>query len=213
MRFHRCLWVLLGASGIAAASLAATPESFPKSACAPSPTTLCLLDGRFSVSATWQKSDGSNGHGNAVLLTDDTGYFWFFDPASIEVVTKALNGCAINDEYWIFSSGLTNVGVSLTVTDLATGQSKNYANPVDTPYAVVEDTRAFATCATPTPHVADVNGTWAANLTVNGSIYPATFTLLQTGSTVSGTASVFGGGGGSMTGAIDGQTLHFSVAA
>ena len=212
MRVQRRSWMFLGAFGISAAlPLLAAPEPIPTSACLPSATTLCLNEGRFSVSATWQKSDGSNGQGNAVLLTDDTGYFWFFDPANIEVVTKALNACAVNDAYWVFSSGLTNVGVNLTVTDVATGQSRNYTNPINAPYVSVQDTISFATCSTPTTRVADVNGTWATNLTIGGSLYPASLTLLQAGTSVSGTASVFGGGGGSVTGTVDGQTLNFSV--
>ncbi len=212
MRLPRLSWMFLGAFGISATlPLLAAPDPTLKSTCAPTATTLCLNEGRFSVSATWQRSDGSNGRGNAVLLTDDTGYFWFFDPANIEVVTKALNACAVNDAYWVFSSGLTNVGVNLMVTDVATGRSRNYTSPIAVPYAPVQDTSSFATCSTPTTRVADVNGTWATNLTIGGFLYPASLTLVQVGTSVSGAASVFGGGGGSVTGTVDGQKLTFSV--
>ena len=50
---------------------------------------LCL-GGRFKVEVAWETAN-REGPGNAVALTDDTGYFWFFDPANVEVVVKALD--------------------------------------------------------------------------------------------------------------------------
>lgn len=113
--------------------------------CVSNATTLCLNE-RFQVAARWQKPDGSSGSGTAVPLTADTGYFWFFDPANVEVITKVLNGCGIDSHYWVFSSGLTNVGVTLTYTDTASGVQRSYTNPVGTAFAPIQDTSAFATC-------------------------------------------------------------------
>jgi hypothetical protein len=187
------------------------PESAVTSVCAPSATTLCLNDSRFSVRATWTKSDHSTGSGSAVALTGDTGYFWFFDQTNIEVVVKVLNACSLN-AYWVFASGLTNVGVILTITDTATGQTKTYNNPVNSAFEAVQDTSAFETCGTPTSHTANVTGTWIAALTVNGIGPPAFLSLTQSGSSVTGTASVFDGGSGVLTGTVTGQTFNFSVA-
>ena len=86
------------------------------------------------------------GPGTAVPLTPDTGYFWFFDPTNVEVVTKVLNGCSVDSHYWVFSSGLTNVGVTLTYTDTASGARKSYSNAVGDAFEPVQDTSAFATC-------------------------------------------------------------------
>jgi hypothetical protein len=113
--------------------------------CVPDAETLCL-NTRFQVTAEWQKPDGTSGPGTAVPLTADTGYFWFFDPSNVEVVTKVLDGCGVNNHYWVFSSGLTNVGVTLTYTDTATGVQKSYPNPIGTAFAPIQDTSAFATC-------------------------------------------------------------------
>ena len=33
------------------------------------------------------------------------------------MVVKVLNGCAINNAYWVFAAGLTNVQVNWLVTD------------------------------------------------------------------------------------------------
>ena len=109
--------------------------------------TLCLNGGRFSVTAHWEKPDGTSGDGNGIGLTGDSGYFWFFDSANIEVVIKVLNGCAINHNYWVFAAGLTNVAVHLTVTDSETGAVYEQDNPQGMAFAPIQDTNAFiASC-------------------------------------------------------------------
>jgi plastocyanin len=113
--------------------------------CAPEPETLCLNGGRFQVKAEWEKSDGSSGHGTGVKLTGDSGYFWFFDPTNIEVVTKVLNGCALTNSYWVFGAGLTNVAVHLVVTDTQTGAVYTRDNSQGSAFQPVQDTGAFPT--------------------------------------------------------------------
>ncbi|HEY1435829.1 MAG TPA: PKD domain-containing protein, partial [Thermoanaerobaculia bacterium] len=66
-------------------------------ACTPSPTQLCRVNNRYAVTAIWTAPDQSTGNGNAISLTDNAGYFWFFDPTNVELVTKVLNGCGINN--------------------------------------------------------------------------------------------------------------------
>ena len=105
--------------------------------------TLCLQDGRFLVEATWKKSDGSSGSGHPVNLGSDSGYFWFLDPANVELVVKALDGCAVNGHGWFFSGGLTNLEVAITVTDTLTGEIKNYANPQGVAFLPIADAAAF----------------------------------------------------------------------
>jgi len=113
--------------------------------CTASPTVLCLSDGRFKVTATWQTATGA-GNGTAVDLTADTGYFWFFAASNVELVVKVLNACSINNQFWVFSGGLTNVAVTLTVTDTHTNTVRTYLNPQTTAYVAVQDTSAFGTC-------------------------------------------------------------------
>ena len=102
-----------------------------------------MNSGRFSVSADWTKTDGTGGHGTAVALTDDTGYFWFFDSTNIEMVVKVLNGCAINSAYWVFAAGLTNVQVNWEVLDTKTGAGFSQVNPQGTSFAPIQATMAF----------------------------------------------------------------------
>lgn len=115
-------------------------------ACAQDATTLCLSNGRYQVRTTWRTSSGQGGSANAVRLTADTGYFWFFDAGNVEMVVKVLNACSINSRYWVFGGGLTNVQVTMTVTDTNNGTVKTYNNPLNTPFQPIQDTGAFATC-------------------------------------------------------------------
>jgi streptogramin lyase len=115
--------------------------------CLPDATTLCLNGGRYQVRADWQvPSQGTSGHGGAVTLTGDTGTFWFFDASSVEVFVKVLDGCSSNGHAWVFAGGLTNVAVTLTVTDTQTEATRTYTNTASTAFQPIQDTGAFATC-------------------------------------------------------------------
>lgn len=113
--------------------------------CAPGPQTLCLAGGRFKVEASWQTAD-AHGTANAVSLGKDSGNFWFFDEDNAELTVKVLNACEGFDRYWVFASGLTNVEVTVTVTDTQTRHIRRYFNPQGKAFAPVQDTNAFATC-------------------------------------------------------------------
>ncbi len=114
--------------------------------CTPTATNLCLSGGRFQVNARWTTSDGKSGDGQAVRLTTDTGYFWFFNPANAEMTIKVLNACSFNGKYWVFAGGMTDVQVDITVTDTKTGAVRTYKNALGTPFVTITDTGAFATC-------------------------------------------------------------------
>ncbi len=114
--------------------------------CSPNGQTLCLSDDRFQVRTTWRTPQGETGAGQAVELTGDTGYFWFFNAANVEMVVKVLDTCSFTDRFWVFAGGLTNVRVDITVTDTETGTVRTYRNPLNTPFQPIQDTNAFATC-------------------------------------------------------------------
>ena len=124
--------------------------------CQPSSTRLCLSQGRYQVEASWLTGQQS-GHGTAVSLSTDTGYFWFFNQANVELVVKVLDGQGVNGHVWVFYGALSNVEYSLTVTDTQTGLTRRYFNPQGT-LASVGDTHGFgplgASSANPTPPVA-----------------------------------------------------------
>ena len=114
--------------------------------CIATASSLCLGNGRFRVTADWKAGDGSTGHGHGVGLTPNSGYFWFFEAANVEMIVKVLDGCEANQHDWVFAAGLTNVEVTTTVTDIFSGLSKTYTNTQGTPFAPVQDTTAFAGC-------------------------------------------------------------------
>jgi hypothetical protein len=114
--------------------------------CVPGSTTLCLNGSRFRVQATYATAQGQSGSGTAVPETTDTGTFWFFSASNVEAIVKVVSGCSFNQRYWVFAGGLTNVAVTMTVTDTQTGQVRTYTNPQGTPFAPIQDTNAFATC-------------------------------------------------------------------
>ena len=75
-------------------------------------------------------------------MTEDTGYFWFFDPAIPELAVKILDGRAVNGHFWVFYGALTDVGFNLTIYNLVTGERKVYTNPPGVQASRV-DTLAF----------------------------------------------------------------------
>jgi hypothetical protein len=115
--------------------------------CVEDANTLCLENGRFTVTVTWETKDGETGVGVAQLLTDQTGYFWFFNEKNVEIVIKALDACkSVFDSFWVYASGLTDVGVQIVVMDSETGAIQVYDNAVGEAFKLVQDTQAFKTC-------------------------------------------------------------------
>ena len=111
-------------------------------ACVATPTTLCLGTSRFAVTAAW-RSDVDQGDGNQGVLTADTGTFWFFSSNNLEVVLKVLDACSINQHYWVYAAGLTDVEVILTVTDTISGETVTYTNPLGQLHETITDVEAL----------------------------------------------------------------------
>lgn len=115
--------------------------------CMPDATTHCLNDGRFKVQVDWEDASANEGDGNAILASADSGEFWFFGSDNTEVLVKVLDACGTaSNSYWVFAAGLTDVELTVEVTDTATGQMKEYDNDLGQPFEPVLDTAAFATC-------------------------------------------------------------------
>lgn len=132
---------LFGAAAVVAAQ--AAPH------CVADANTLCFGAGdRFSATASFQLSpEGPTFLANAVPLTGNSGYFWFFDATNVELTVKVLNGCALTPAaYWVFAAGMTDVGVSIVVKDLQAHETRTYANAIGTPFVPILDTAAFLTC-------------------------------------------------------------------
>lgn len=120
--------------------------------CAPDATFLPLRNGRFLACARWETTAGQRGSGVPANWSDESGGFWFFDDANLELFVKLLDGCGVNGHYWLYVSGLTDVGVDLALLDTWTGAVRSYSRPRGVPFAAIQDVDAFSTCnATPNP--------------------------------------------------------------
>ena len=87
---------------------------------------LCLVAGRFQVSATWSNQfDGSSGAAGAIKNTDLAGFLYFTDPNNIELIVKALD---FGDHVLFFYGQLTNLRFTINVLDTTTGVTKTYRN-------------------------------------------------------------------------------------
>jgi hypothetical protein len=94
--------------------------------CAAGGSRLCLQRQRFQVQVTWANQfDGSAGVARALAASDETGYFYFTDPAIVELVVKVLD---FGDVFKVFYAELTNLRFTLTVVDTRTGRIKTYTN-------------------------------------------------------------------------------------
>lgn len=107
---------------------------------------LFLTQERFRVDVTFQVPDGTLGTGEPTKLTSDSGYFTFFDPSNVEIVAKVLDACTVNGKFWVFLAGLTDLGVTITVTDTTNGSVRTYENPPSTVFRSVLDIEAFPAC-------------------------------------------------------------------
>jgi hypothetical protein len=106
--------------------------SAPAPVCTPNGATLCLNGGRFRVQVTWRvPAQGTSGNGNAVALTGDTGYMWFFSANNIELVLKVVDGRPVNGKFWVFYGALSNVEYTITIPTPRPAPSR----PISTPPA------------------------------------------------------------------------------
>ena len=99
--------------------------------CEASETRLCLHDGRFSVEVELvDPKDMERKAGKVVssVATNETGFFWFFSPANVELAAKLLDGRSQNGKYWFLYGGLSDVEYTVTLTDTVTGESRPYRN-------------------------------------------------------------------------------------
>ena len=107
------------------------------------PNPVLLQGDRFRVEATWFNNLAADDAFPATAPTNDSALYAFFTPGNWEVMLKVLDGCAINDFYWVFTAANTNQGYDILITDTVTGEEWTYHNPLGTTAPAVTDTQAF----------------------------------------------------------------------
>lgn len=121
--------------------------------CVADATTLCLDglpgDGRFAVTVEFSTVQGG-GYAGWALATPlaavgarQGGLFTFFDPANPEMLLKILDGCLINNRFWLYVSAGTNVALTLRIHDLLLDTEKIYQNPDLNPAPPLQDVDAL----------------------------------------------------------------------
>lgn len=118
----------------------------PPPACTADGDTLCLHHNRFRAEVTWTNYAGASGFGQAVPFTADSGLFWFFGPGNLEMLIKIVDGCALNQRYWVYAGATTDVEYTLTVADTWTDVAREYRNSLGHRAPAITDSGAFATC-------------------------------------------------------------------
>ncbi|MEM9594075.1 MAG: hypothetical protein AAGD06_07420 [Acidobacteriota bacterium] len=115
----------------------------------PDSPALCLgEDGRFRTTLRWRDFAGNGGQGlPAPVSSADSGLFTFFDADNWEILVKVLDGCGVNDRFWVFGAATTNVEFELEVTDRASGEVQTYRNPLGKSADAIVDTDAFSGCS------------------------------------------------------------------
>lgn len=112
-------------------------------------TSMCLQD-HFLVTAQYRVGAPGTAEGTAHVLgcagCTGSGIFWFFNVQNWELMLKVINGCGLNDRFWVFNAGITNLFFRVTVLDVKAGVQKMYFNYPGPPAPAVTDTSAFATC-------------------------------------------------------------------
>ncbi len=133
-----------------AAAPAAAPApaaAVDQAACAADASTLCI-DSRFQVRVSYDAGNNNSGNGHAISLQSlgvaQGGLFWFFGATNPEMLIKVLNGCAVDNHYWVFYSAGTNVAFQVSVIDTQTSAQRTYSNTDGVAAPPVQDTGAFA---------------------------------------------------------------------
>ena len=116
----------------------------PVTDCAESDTAACLDRGRFEVKATYSTNGGDGQAKERAAMLGGTGaMFYFFDPGNPELLVKVVNGCWLNDHYWVFGSAATDLPYTIRIADLtASGEDPGRWSTYHVQGGVIERRRA-----------------------------------------------------------------------
>jgi hypothetical protein len=97
------------------------------SPCVLDANTACLQSSRFEVRVGWATSSAA-GSGQVMSFggqrteNNDSVFFTFFSATNFEMGVKVLNACipVLGNKYWVFVSGLTDQGWTVTIRDTVT---------------------------------------------------------------------------------------------
>ena len=124
----------------------ATPApAVPDGPCVPDGTTLCLVAGRFAVTAANQDTACGGGVAQVAVVGATSGSFTFAG-AGWDLVVNMVDDCAGSGSFGLRVAGPTRDRVELRVVDAQTGAVKTWFNPLGEPFVPLIDATAFDTC-------------------------------------------------------------------
>ena len=104
---------------------------------------LCLND-RFGVKIDNVTNHPGDGHATPVRFgSKDSAFFWFYNDTNYEVIVKVLDGCAVNNHWWVFIAGITNQGHRIQIGDVTDGTIRTYTRTEGPPAQAINDVNAF----------------------------------------------------------------------
>ena len=106
--------------------------------CFPSSTVACVQESTFGPRFQLRVFQGGRLASVAVDHVD-SAVFYFFGSNNWEVLAKVLDGCAINNRFWVYGAGATGQSYTLEVLDTHTGQQVNYSGAS----CPIQDTTSF----------------------------------------------------------------------
>jgi ELWxxDGT repeat protein len=110
---------------------------------------LCLQNDRFAVKVTAHAPDGDF-PGRRALAGAESGVFTFFSQNNWEMLVKVLDGCGVNDAFWVSAAAASDVGYTLEVLDRASGVAKTW-NKTAGAASPILDIAAFPACELAAP--------------------------------------------------------------
>ena len=121
----------------------------PRGTCEPDAFTRCLGHSRFAVQVDWWTVDqsgtgGQSGRARVVEVGgDESSLFSFFGDGNWELLVKVLDGCAVNESFWVFGAAATDIGYRIAVTDTRASRVMEYENRPGSEARALSDTTAF----------------------------------------------------------------------
>lgn len=136
-----------GASAFSSVVAGATDGS--TSPCDEKRGALCLNNGRFEATVKWGPSeDETSREVKRVMLPEapNSGLFSLSPHENLQLLVNVVDGCNVNDRFWLDFAAVTDAELTLKVRDTRTGRTWVYFNPAGTIPESVRDTEFFATC-------------------------------------------------------------------
>jgi photosystem II stability/assembly factor-like uncharacterized protein len=100
--------------------------ALPEGGCGGESIDLCLWGGRFEVAVDWRSDDGEEGAAVADRLGPRAGWFRFQRPGEPELFVEVHDGRDANGHWWVSFGSLSDLGFTLRVRDVESGESLAY---------------------------------------------------------------------------------------